>query len=272
MPAHAAASVTRQIRPGAAANAIAQAAADTWLRSTMSPLVSRWSVSAWPTTPGSRWCSPRCALNRWVTIRAPAAAPAATSRGGGVAVAHADQHPRRGQRPDRGQRAVGLGRQRHQPQQPLPGLQQFGDRARGRRHDPVPPVRARAGRGQEGPLQVHAEDTRSRGHRFRCFCSRTQRRGQRWYRSGDERREERRRAGFRQPPCHQGPAIGVTVGEIDAVVAVDLQIHQARHEHAGAQIQVGCPRRRTLAHLGDDAALDAEVAGRQAHRCPAGRG
>ena len=53
--------------------------------------------------------------------------------------------------------------------------------------------------------------------------------------------EERRRAGFRQPPCHQGPALGVTVGEIDAVVAVDLQVHQARHEHAGAQIQVGVP-------------------------------
>ena len=37
MPAQAAASVTRQIRPGAAANAIAQAAADTWLRSDDEP-------------------------------------------------------------------------------------------------------------------------------------------------------------------------------------------------------------------------------------------
>src|SRR5579859_1334376 len=78
MPAHAAASVTRQIRPGAAACAIAQTWPATWCRSAMRPLVSLVSVSAWPGTPGSRWCSGRWALNRWVTIRAPAPAAAAT--------------------------------------------------------------------------------------------------------------------------------------------------------------------------------------------------
>ncbi len=78
MPAHAVASVTRQIRPGAAANAITQAGPATCRRSAIRPLVSRGSASAWPTTPGSRWCIGRCALYKWVTIRAPASAAAAT--------------------------------------------------------------------------------------------------------------------------------------------------------------------------------------------------
>ena len=80
MPAQGAASVTMAIRPGAAANASAQAPATTCRKSAIRPLVSRGSASAWPTTPGSRWCSGRCALNRWVTIRAPALAAAATCR------------------------------------------------------------------------------------------------------------------------------------------------------------------------------------------------
>jgi len=54
MPAAADASVTRQILPGAAANAITHANGPTWLGSAMSPQVSRESVSACPTTPGSR--------------------------------------------------------------------------------------------------------------------------------------------------------------------------------------------------------------------------
>ena len=78
MPAHAAASVTRQIRPGAAVNAIAQTSLATCRRSAMRPLVSRESASAWPGTPGSRWCIGRWPLNRWVTMRAPASAAAAT--------------------------------------------------------------------------------------------------------------------------------------------------------------------------------------------------
>ena len=76
MPAAATASVTSMIRPGAAANASRQTGTATWCRSAISPQVNRGSVSACPTSPGSRWCSGRIALKRWVTSRAPASAAA----------------------------------------------------------------------------------------------------------------------------------------------------------------------------------------------------
>ena len=161
MPAHAAASVTRQIRPGAAANASVQLAVATWWGSTIRPLVSRGSASAWPTTPGSRDFTAGLRVEQVGDHPRPGPGGRGHLGRGGVAVPHADQHARPGQLADGGQPPGHLGGQGDQPDQARPRGQQLIQRGGLWRHDPVRVVRAAAARRDERPFQVHAEHPRA---------------------------------------------------------------------------------------------------------------
>ena len=53
----------------------------------------------------------------------------------------------------------------------------------------------------------------------------------------------------------RSPSRGVAVREIRSVVAVDLQVHQPRDQHAFGQADIGITGRRAGADLGDAAAV-----------------
>ena len=121
----------------------------------MSPTRTRASLSASPTSPGSRWWSGAMALNRWVTQVAPwSTAFAAWSRVAGVCPSDTTT-PRctssaiTGSTPGRSGASVTT-RDTRLARPPLDGLQRRGSQQRLR-------VGAPLGRRQERPLQVQAE-------------------------------------------------------------------------------------------------------------------
>ena len=134
----------------------------TCCRSAIRPLVSRSSESAWPATPGSRWRSGRWALNRWVTIRAPRPAAAATCSAVASVWPTLTSTPAAVSRPMAAS-APGRSGARVTSRSSPAGLDELTDRGRRGVGDPGLVVRAVAGGRDERALHVHAEHPRPAG-------------------------------------------------------------------------------------------------------------
>ena len=184
-------------------------------------------------------------------------------RGRGVAVTHADQHACLGEPGDGGERAVELGSEGDHPEQARPRREQGVDRGRRRLGDPLGVVRALAAGGDERPLDVHAEQPGTARQAGPQRERRAQRGGQPVQGRGDDRGQERGRAGLGQAADDRGPPGRVGSVELLAEVPVDLEIHETRDEQAAAKLEVGRAGRRPGADRGDAAARDADEAGFQ---------
>ena len=224
-PCHATASVTRTTRPGPLARkAIASAAGCTWTRSAMSETAARSSVSAAPTTPGSRWCSGGMPLKQWVTSRAPASNAAAVCSSVPAECPTDTSTLPRCEELDRGERAVALGRQRHDAHD----RRQRAEPREVRRADQLAPVRARSA-AEERALEVGAGDRRPRRRRLgdprqagRVVVERR----------GHERRAPRRHALREQGAVQRVPVGPVRRRHVHRTDAVDLEVDEARCQRA----------------------------------------
>jgi hypothetical protein len=168
---------------------------------------------------------------------------------GRVAVPDADQDAGLGQPGDGRPGAVAFWCQRDQPEHAPAGFEQVIDSGGTRIGDPGLVVGALAGRGDERALRVHPEHPRRSLRQGREQRRRgSQGRAERARRCGDERGQEGRGAGLWQPGRHRGPAVGSRGHELDAEVAVDLEVHEARQQRSSRKLQIRIARRRPSGH------------------------